>query len=114
MMSGLIGLRTSAAAAMRCACTSGVASCADPFGNHSRFQVVIRTLVGSGHSPSAKATTQDASKANEARFTAPRLISLSVREKDFSTSSCSRFLAPSPSCRLGAHENAENELANMV
>jgi len=55
-----------------------------------------------------------ASKANEARFTAPRLISLSVREKDFSTSNCSRFLARSPSCRLGAHENAENELANMV
>jgi hypothetical protein len=29
----------------------------------------------------------------------PRLISLSVREKDFSTSNCSRYLTPSPSCR---------------
>ena len=41
-----------------------------------------------------------ASKANAARFTAARLISLSVREKDFSTSYCSRCLALSPSCRL--------------
>jgi hypothetical protein len=57
-----------------------------------RFQVVTRTFAGSGDSPSAKATTKDASKANEARFTAPRLISLSVREKDFSTDGYSRSL----------------------
>jgi len=31
---------------IRCACFSGGISCGDPFGNHSRFQVVIRTLAG--------------------------------------------------------------------
>src|SRR5437867_6762433 len=101
MMSGLIGLRTSAAAAIRCACTSGVTSWAEPFGNHSRFQVVMRSLVGSGDSASAPAMTKDATKAKNARFTGPRLNSLSVREKDFSTSKYSRSLAFSASCQLG-------------
>jgi len=41
----VIDLRTSAAAAIHFVCTSGVASWAEPFGNHSRFEVVTRTLV---------------------------------------------------------------------
>jgi hypothetical protein len=36
--------------------------------SRNRFQVVTRTLAGSGDSPSAKATTKDASRANKARF----------------------------------------------
>ena len=67
------GLRTSAAAAMRCACTSGAASCTEPFGNQSRFQVVMRIRAGSVDSPSAKATTKDASKPKNERLIAPRL-----------------------------------------
>ena len=39
----------------------------------SRFQVVMRTLVGSGDSPSAKATTRDASKPKNEHLIAPRL-----------------------------------------
>jgi hypothetical protein len=68
MMSGLIGLRTSAAAAIRCACTSGVASCAEPLGNHSRFQVVMRILAGSVELPRAEATTKAVSRESKARF----------------------------------------------
>ena len=37
-------MRTSAAASIRCACFSGGASRGEPFGNHSRFQVVMRIL----------------------------------------------------------------------
>src|SRR4029453_18254512 len=40
MISGSIGLRTSAASLMRWYCCAAGASFADPFGNHSRFQVV--------------------------------------------------------------------------
>jgi hypothetical protein len=46
----------------------------EPFGNHSRFQVMMRILVGSVDSPSAEPTMiTDGSKANKARFTEPRL-----------------------------------------
>ena len=41
---------------------------ANPFGNHSRFQVVTRTLVGSGDSPRAGPTTKAVSRASKARF----------------------------------------------
>jgi hypothetical protein len=71
-MSGLIALRTSAASFIRWFCCSRDASLADPLGNHSRFQVVMRILVGSLDSPSAEPTITDASKANKARFTETR------------------------------------------
>jgi len=74
-----------AAASMRCACFSGGTSCGDPFGNHSRFQVVIRTLTGSGDWPKAEPTTKNVSRASRTRFTRLHPYSLSVREKDFST-----------------------------
>ncbi len=66
------------AAWIRCACAFGGASLAEPFGNHSRFQVVMRILVDSVDSLTAEATTSDASRANKARFTDPRLITLSL------------------------------------
>ena len=44
-MSALSGRRTSAAVAMRAACSAGRSSFGDPFGNHFRFQVVTRTLL---------------------------------------------------------------------
>jgi hypothetical protein len=63
----------SASSFMRWFCCSIDASLADPLGNHSRFHVVMRILLGSVDSPSAEPTITDASKANMARFTEPRL-----------------------------------------
>src|SRR5262249_20310652 len=40
----VIGLRTSAASLMRSSCCAAGVSFADPFGNHSRFQVVHLTV----------------------------------------------------------------------
>ena len=57
----------------------------DPFWNHSRFQVVMRILVGSVDSPITELTTTDASKANKVRFTKPRLYQFVIavwRAKD--------------------------------
>jgi hypothetical protein len=42
-MSGFNGRRTSAAAAIRFCCSAAGNSFGEPFGNHSRFQVVTRT-----------------------------------------------------------------------
>src|SRR5262245_31703046 len=44
MISGSIGLRTSAACLIRCSCCAAGVSFAEPFGNHSRFQVVHLTV----------------------------------------------------------------------
>jgi hypothetical protein len=49
------------------------ASLADPLGNHSRFQVVMRIVVGLVDSPSAETMITNASKASTVRFTTPRL-----------------------------------------
>src|SRR6478609_9151329 len=50
-------------------CFSCVVSRAEPFGNHSRFQIVIRNLFGSGDCPSTEPTTTKATRASNMRFT---------------------------------------------
>jgi hypothetical protein len=72
-MSGSIGLRTSAAYFMRWFCCAADAWLVDPLGNHSRFQVVMRILVGLVDSPSAETMITNASKASTVRFTTSRL-----------------------------------------
>src|SRR6266571_7478259 len=73
-MSGLNGRRTSAAAAMRFACSSAGILFGEPFGNHSKFQVVIRMT--------APSPSDEASETN-ARVNA--ITSKKVRESMCST-----------------------------
>ena len=68
-MSELSGRRTSAAAAIRFACSSAGILFGEPFGNHSKFQVVIRMT--------APSPTDEASETN-ARINA--ITSEKVRE----------------------------------
>ena len=56
-MSELRGRRTSAAAAIRFACSSTGILFGEPFGNHSKFQVVIRMTASS---PSDEASETNA------------------------------------------------------
>src|SRR6266487_6925999 len=56
-MSELSGRRTSAAAAIRFACSSAGILFGEPFGNHSKFQVVIRMTAPS---PSDEASETNA------------------------------------------------------
>jgi hypothetical protein len=56
-MSELSGRRTSAAAAIRFACSSAGLLFGEPFGNHSKFQVVIRMTAPS---PSDEASETNA------------------------------------------------------
>ena len=56
-MSELSGRRTSAAAAIRFACSSAGILFGEPFGNHSKFQVVIRMTASS---PSDEASETNA------------------------------------------------------
>jgi hypothetical protein len=97
----MIGRRTAAADAIRCACTSGVATCAEPFGNHSRFQVLTRTFAGSGDSPATPATTNDPSKAKKRTLHGTTSYqSISLARKVFRLATIRVLLGFQPSSRL--------------